>query len=72
MGKRASSGKNVAVHVSYTTHITSLHYIENFSSYVVSRRSRSTTPSLSGTFERSHGICDVKLGDMKSVCYESL
>ena len=35
---RACSGKNVAVHVSYTTHIASLHYIENFSTYVVSRR----------------------------------
>ena len=30
--------KNVAVYVSYTTHIASLHYIENFSTYVVSRR----------------------------------
>ena len=67
--------KNVAVHVSYTTHITSLHYIENFSTYVVScrhlhiayfttslhehreiKRSRSKTPPLSRTFERSHGI----------------
>ena len=48
------AGKNVAVHVSYKTHIASLHYIENFSTYIVSRRSRS--PPLSGTFERSHGI----------------
>ena len=31
-------GKNVAVHVSYRTHIASLHYTENFSTYVVSRR----------------------------------
>ena len=42
------------MHVSYKTHIASLHYIENFSTYIVSRRSRS--PPLSGTFERSHGI----------------
>ena len=42
------------MHVSYTTHIASLYYIENFSTYVVSQRSRSTP--LSGTFERSHGI----------------
>ena len=26
------------MHLSYTTHIASLHYIENFSTYVVSRR----------------------------------
>ena len=26
------------MHVSYTTHIASLHYIENFSTYIVSRR----------------------------------
>ena len=26
------------MHVSYTTHIASLHYIENFTTYVVSRR----------------------------------
>ena len=38
------------MHVSYKTHIASLYYIENFSTYVVSRRSRS--PPLSGTFER--------------------
>ena len=65
------------MHVSYSTHIASLLYIENFSTYAVSRRhvhiayndtslhkhrevkmSRSTikTSSLSGTFERSHGI----------------
>ena len=65
------------MHVSYATHIALLYYIENVSTYVVSRRhlyiayfttslqehrevkrSRSTkqTPSLSGTFERSHGI----------------
>ena len=49
-----AAGKNVAVHVSYKTHIASLHYIENFSTYIVSRRSRSTP--LSGTFERSHRI----------------
>ena len=31
--------KNVAVHITYKTHIASLYYIENFSTYVVSRRS---------------------------------
>ena len=36
-----AAGKNVAVHESYTTHIASLHYIDNFLTYVVSRRSRS-------------------------------
>ena len=30
------------MHVSYKTHIASLYYIKNFSTYVVSRRSRST------------------------------
>ena len=33
-----AAGKNVTVHVSYATHIASLHYIENRSTYFVSRR----------------------------------
>ena len=35
---RACSGRNIAVHVNYTTHIASFHYIDNFSTYVVSHR----------------------------------
>ena len=53
------------MHVSYTTHIASLHYIENFSTYVVSRRSRSTKKQ--GRFrERSTEVMELSINTASS------